>query len=52
MSRLSISKGTAQPELAEKKTLIDLFRETVQIYPSKEACIFENQKVTYSELDE
>ncbi len=52
MSSLSISKGSAQPELAEKKTLIDLFRETVQTYPCKEACIFENQKVTYSELDE
>lgn len=52
MSRQSLSKGSEQPDLAENKTLIDLFRETVQTYPSKEACIFEHQKVTYSELDE
>jgi len=52
MSRLSLSKGSEQPDLAENKTLIDLFRKTVQTYPSKEACVFENQKVTYRELDE
>ncbi len=52
MSSLSISKGAIIPGLAIEKSLIDIFQETVKKYPSKEACIFENQIVSYTELDE
>ena len=52
MSSLSISKGAIIPGLAIEKSLIDIFQETVQKYPNKEACIFENQIVSYTELDE
>ena len=52
MSRLSISKGSTLPDWALEKTLIDLFRETVQKYPNQAACIFKHETLSYLEIDE
>ncbi len=43
--------GTYRPDLLHEETLADLFRATANLYAGKTALIFNQQTLTYSELD-
>ena len=47
----SIVKGLSKPEFLLQETLPDIFRQTVQKFPSKIALIFQEVKLTYSQLN-
>jgi non-ribosomal peptide synthetase-like protein len=51
MSQESIIIGLQRPDLLKDETLADIFRNTVKQYPGKVALIFENDSLTYLELD-
>jgi non-ribosomal peptide synthetase component F len=52
MSELSIVIGADRPDLIRDETLMDLFSETVKMYPDKTALIFDDKQLTYAELDQ
>ena len=39
------------PEYPEDKTVLDLFKKSVEKYPDNECCVFENRRYTYREID-
>jgi non-ribosomal peptide synthetase-like protein len=47
----SILKGIHKPELLKDETLADIFRSTAQKFPDKIALVFQNQTLTYKQLD-
>ncbi len=47
----SIVNGLSKPEFLIDETLPDIFRQTVQKFPSKIALIFQDVQLTYTELD-
>jgi non-ribosomal peptide synthetase-like protein len=47
----SIIKGAPRPDLLHDETLADLFRRSVSIYPNRIALIFQDQSLTYAQLD-
>ncbi len=47
----SIINGPYRPDLLRDETLPDLFRQSAAAYPNKIALIFEQQSVTYRQLD-
>ncbi|EHQ25701.1 Pls/PosA family non-ribosomal peptide synthetase [Mucilaginibacter paludis] len=51
MSTISIVKGAERPDLIKEETLAVLFRESAQKFADKTALIFENQTLTYAELN-
>ncbi|WP_211339747.1 amino acid adenylation domain-containing protein [Mucilaginibacter gracilis] len=51
MSSISIVKGAVRPDLLLEETLVDLFRNSAQKFATKTALIFDNQQLTYAELD-
>jgi non-ribosomal peptide synthetase-like protein len=51
MSTISIVKGAERPDLIREETLAVLFRQSAQKFAAKTALIFENQTLTYAELD-
>jgi len=50
-NNLSVSIGLQDLKLLEKKTLIEIFKNTVAILPDKIALSFNGRKITYKELD-
>jgi non-ribosomal peptide synthetase-like protein len=51
MSSISIVKGAVRPDLLLEETLVVLFRQSAQKFADKTALIFDNQTLTYAELD-
>ena len=51
MDGLSILLGDNRPDLIKQETLADLFSQTVARYPDKIALIFNDESLTYSQLD-
>jgi non-ribosomal peptide synthetase-like protein len=51
MNQKSILIGLERPDLLHDETLADIFRESAKKYPDKVALIFENNSLTYSQLD-
>ena len=51
MKLQSIVKGLSKPEFLLDETLPDIFRQTVQKFPSKIALIFQEVHLTYSQLN-
>ncbi|WP_183558966.1 Pls/PosA family non-ribosomal peptide synthetase [Mucilaginibacter sp. SP1R1] len=51
MTDLSIIIGNERPDLIKEETLVDLFSLSAKNYPYKTALIFQNQSLTYAELD-
>ena len=39
------------PEYPEDKTVLNLFKESVEKYPDNECCVFEDHRYTYREID-
>ncbi|MBC7525485.1 MAG: amino acid adenylation domain-containing protein [Flavobacterium sp.] len=52
MSELSIVLGKTKPEFQKEETLVTVFKETVNLHPNKTALFFNDQSVTYFELDQ
>ena len=52
INRKSIIIGDIRPEYLQEETLIDLFNLSIQHYPEKTALIFDNNRLTYSQLDQ
>ena len=52
MGQLSIVLGETKPEFQKEETLVTVFKETVKQYPTKTALFFNQQSVTYLELDQ
>ena len=52
MSELSIVSGETKPEFQKEETLVTVFKETVKQYPTKTALYFNQQSVTYEQLDQ
>ena len=51
INQISIIKGADRPDLIRNETLADIFRQTARKYALKTALIFNNDAVTYQELD-
>jgi len=51
MNDLSIIIGTDRPDLIREETLVTLFSESAQRYADKTALMFQDGKLSYSELD-
>src|ERR1700710_3104870 len=51
MSSVSILKGADRPDLVRDETLAQLFAESAQKHPDKTALIFNNESLTYAQLD-
>jgi non-ribosomal peptide synthetase-like protein len=51
MSSISIVKGAVRPDLLLEETLVVLFRSSAEKFADKPALIFDNQTLTYAELD-
>src|SRR5690242_18098467 len=51
MSAISIVKGAVRLDLLREETLACLFKESAYKFANKTALIFENQLLTYAELD-
>jgi non-ribosomal peptide synthetase component F len=49
---LSIVSGETKPEFQKEETLVTVFKETVKQYPTKTALYFNQQSVTYEQLDQ
>ncbi|MGZ3756926.1 MAG: Pls/PosA family non-ribosomal peptide synthetase [Mucilaginibacter sp.] len=51
MNELSILLGADRPDLIRDETLVDLFHQSAQEYASKTALIFQENTLTYAQLD-
>lgn len=51
MAGLSIIAGDERLDLLRDETLVDIFRQTVSLYPQKIALIADDQSLTYQQLD-
>ena len=51
MQNISILYGAIRPDLLKDETLGELFSETAQRFPNKNALVFNDETYTYSELD-
>ncbi len=51
MSELSIVAGANRPEFIKEETLISIFDTTVKNFPNKIALYFNDEQITYQELD-
>jgi non-ribosomal peptide synthetase-like protein len=47
----SLLEGSHRPDLIKEETLVDLFKNSVQLYGNKTALIFGEQTLSYHELD-
>lgn len=52
MRNLSVAIGPYQPDLIRNETLVNLFTNTVKLYPGKTALVFHDKLLTYAELDQ
>jgi non-ribosomal peptide synthetase-like protein len=51
MTLLSIAIGPERPDLIREETLADIFAATARQYPDKTALIFQDEELTWSDLD-
>ncbi|MBC7641553.1 MAG: amino acid adenylation domain-containing protein [Flavobacterium sp.] len=52
MEQLSIIAGEYHPEFLVEETIISIFKTTVKKFPNKTALFFNNQQLTYQQLDD
>jgi len=51
MSKLSVHNGDKRSDFLKDETLVDIFKDTVREFGGKEAIVFGERSLTYSDLD-